>query len=89
VAVGFYRLDLGTNKLTNKPTTVLEYKRRLISTVYTTDKLKASLNSVPFALSQKLVYLCLPLDLSDDELFLPQNQLVTTSNQLDPNGWNT
>jgi hypothetical protein len=71
VAVGFHRLDLRTNKPTNKPTTVLEYKRQLISTVYTTDKLEASLNGVPFALSQKLVYLYLPLDLSDNELFLP------------------
>jgi hypothetical protein len=81
-------LDLVKTNRTNKPTTALEYKRRLISAVYTTDKLEASLNGVPFALSQKLVYLRLPLDLSDEELFLPQDQLVMATNQLDPNGWN-
>lgn len=89
MAAGFHRLDLGTNTPTNKPTTALEYKRRLISAVYATDKLEASLNGVPFALSQKLVHLRLPLDLSDDELFFPQNRLATASNQLDHNGWNT
>lgn len=88
MAAGFHRLDLRKNNSTNKPTTALEYKRRLISAVYATDKLEASLNGVPFALSQKLVHLRLPLDLSDEELFSPQDRLVMATNQLDPNGWN-
>lgn len=85
VAAGLHRLDLGNPK----PTTALEYKRRLISAAYTTDKLAASMNGVPFFLSRKLVHLPLPLDLSDEELFSCQEQLLKATSQLDSDGWNT
>ena len=85
MAAGLHRLDSGTGKLT----TALEYKRRLICSVYSIDKNESSLNGVPFFLSQKFVRLRLPLDLSEEDLFLPQEELVMAANQLDPNGWNT
>ena len=44
---------------------------------------------MPFFLSQNFVRLHLPLDLSEEDLFLPQEELVKAANQLDHNGWNT
>ena len=67
LAAGLHRLDYGTNKIT----TALEYKRRLISSIYNTDKNESSMNGVPVALSQKFCHLRLPLDLTEEELFLP------------------
>lgn len=85
VAAGLHRLDRGTNQIT----TASEYKRRLISAIYCTDKNEASMNGVPVGLSYKFIHLRLPLDISEDDLFLPQRDLANLVSQLDPNGWNT
>lgn len=46
------------------------------------------MNGVPVALSQKFCHLRLPLDLTEEELFLPPEELVRAVNNLDANGWN-
>jgi hypothetical protein len=84
LAAGLHRLDYGTSKLT----TALEYKRRLISGIYCTDKNESSMNGVPVALSQKFCHLRLPLDLTEEELFLPPDELARAVSNLDPDGWN-
>jgi hypothetical protein len=84
LAAGLHRLDYGANKIT----TALEYKRRLISSVYCTDKNESSMNGVPMSLSQRFCHLRLPLDLNEEELFLPQEELLRAVSELDPDGWN-
>ena len=47
------------------------------------------MNGIPVSLSQKFVHLQLPLDLPEDALFQPQEDLARAVSQLDPNGWNS
>ncbi|RFU26277.1 hypothetical protein B7463_g10038, partial [Scytalidium lignicola] len=67
LATGLHRLDSGTEKIT----AALEYKRRIISAIYCTDKNVSSINGTPVFLSHKFVHLQLPLDLPGDALFQP------------------
>lgn len=84
LAAGLHRLDCGTNKVT----AALEYKRRVISAIYCTDKNESSMNGIPVSLSQNFVHLQLPLDLPEEALFQPQEDLARAVSQLDSNGWN-
>jgi hypothetical protein len=47
------------------------------------------LNAAPPALSARFCNLNLPLDIGEEELFLPQEQLAAVIAKLDPSGWNT
>jgi hypothetical protein len=73
----------------HKVTAASEFKRRLFSSIYSSDKNHASLNGAPPALSARFCNLSLPLDIGEDELFLPQDQLTAVIAKLDPNGWDT
>jgi hypothetical protein len=79
-----HRLDYPTHKIT----TASEYRRRLISSIYCTDKTESSINGVPVLLSKKSCDLRLPLDLTEEELFYPADELAKAVSNLDPNGWN-
>jgi hypothetical protein len=46
------------------------------------------MNGLPFSLSYKFARLHPPLDISGEDLFLPQEELVRAADQLDPSGWN-
>lgn len=83
LAAGLHRLDVGANTIT----TALEYKRRVIASIYGLDKNESLMNGVPFSLSYKFTHLRLPLDLSEHDLFLPKEDLIRAADQLDPNGW--
>lgn len=47
------------------------------------------MNAVPPALSARFCNLSIPLDIGEEELFLPQEQLAAVIAKLDPSGWNT
>jgi hypothetical protein len=86
VTAGLHRLPAyGSHKIT----AASEYKRRLFSSIYGSDKSHASLNGTPPALSARFCNLSLPLDIGEEELFLPQDQLAAVITKLDSNGWNT
>jgi hypothetical protein len=70
-------------------TAASEFKRRLFSSIYGSDKSHASLNGTPPALSAKFCNLSLPLDIGEEELFLPQDGLAAAIAKLDSKGWNT
>ena len=61
----------------------------MFTAIYGSDKNHASLNGTPPVLSARFCVLRLPLDLSEDELFLPQEELANAVANLDPDGWNT
>lgn len=73
----------------HKVTAASEFKRRLFSSIYGSDKTHSALNGAPPTLSARFCNLSLPLDIGEDELFLPQDQLISVIAKLDPNGWNT
>lgn len=86
IAAGLHRLPVyGSHKVT----AASEFKRRLFSSIYGSDKSHASLNGTPPALSARFCNLSLPLDIGEEELFLPQERLAKVIAKLDPNGWNT
>lgn len=85
IAAGFHRLPVyGSHKVT----AASEFKRRLFSSIYGSDKSHASLNGTPPALSARFCTRSLPLDIGEEELFLPQERLAEAIAKLDVNGWN-
>lgn len=86
VNAGLHRLPDYTN---TRVTTASEYKRRLFSAVYYLDKTHSALNGLPPMLGRLYCDVRPPLDLSDDELFLPPHALAVAISRLDFNGWNT
>ena len=86
IAAGIHRLpDYDSVKIT----AASEYKRRLFSVIYGSDKNHASLNGTPPSLSARFCNVRLPLDISEEDLFLPQEEFAAVVAKLDPNGWNT
>ena len=86
IAAGLHRLPAyGSHKVT----AASEFKKRLFSSIYGSDKNHASLNGTPPALSARFCHLNLPLDIGEEELFLPQDRLAAVITKLDPSGWNT
>lgn len=85
LAAGLHRLDVGGNAIT----TALEYKRRVIASIYCLDKNESSMNGIPFSLSRKFVHLRLPLDLPEQDLFLPREDLMRIADRLHGDGWDT
>ncbi|KAE8452858.1 hypothetical protein EG329_013130 [Mollisiaceae sp. DMI_Dod_QoI] len=70
-------------------TAASEYKRRLFCAIYCNDKTNASLNGLPPLLTRRFCDIQPCLDLPDEALLLPQEELALSVSQLDPNGWNT
>ncbi|CAG8981243.1 hypothetical protein HYALB_00003841 [Hymenoscyphus albidus] len=86
ITAGLHRLPDYSN---TKITTASEYKRRLFSNVYYADKSDSSLNGIPPVLSRLYCDVKPCLDLSDEQLFLPQHEFANEISKLDTNGWNT
>ncbi|RDW82214.1 hypothetical protein BP6252_03326 [Coleophoma cylindrospora] len=71
------------------PTAAGEYSRRLFVAVYRMDKFHSSLNGTPPLLCRLYCNFQLPLELSDEEMFLPHAQLIECVSKLDMDGWKT
>ncbi|KAL5321568.1 hypothetical protein ACEPPN_009528 [Leptodophora sp. 'Broadleaf-Isolate-01'] len=85
ITSGLHRLpEHGTTKVTPAS----EYKRRLFGNIYCNDKIQASLNGVPPLLTRRFCDVQLCLDLADDVLFAPPEQLAEAIRELDADGWN-
>jgi hypothetical protein len=86
ITAGLHRLpEYGTNKVT----AASEYKRRLFCGIYSSDKTHASLNGTPPLLTRLYCDVQPCLDLPDETLFLPPEQLALAVSKLDVNGWNS
>ncbi|TAQ90059.1 hypothetical protein B7494_g1599 [Chlorociboria aeruginascens] len=70
-------------------TAASEYRRRVFAVAFHGDKFHASLNGVPPGLSQKYCNIRMPLDLGENELFLPREELIQAIEKLEDKGWNT
>jgi hypothetical protein len=85
-------ITAGLHKLpeysTSKITAASEYKRRLFCWIYISDKTHASHHGTPPLLTQLYCDVQPCLDLPDEMLFLPQNELALAVSRLDANGWN-
>lgn len=86
ISSGLHRLP---NYTTNKLTAASEYKRRLFSAVYCSDKTHSSLNGTPPLLPRRYCDIEPCLDLDPRAPYLPEVELIGAINSLDPNGWNT
>lgn len=82
--IGLHRLP--DNEI-DGPTAAGEYSRRLFAAVYRMDKCHSSLNGTPPLLSRLYCNYRVPLDISDEEMFLPHAQLTHCVGKLDANGW--
>ncbi|CZR53186.1 uncharacterized protein PAC_03064 [Phialocephala subalpina] len=86
ITSGLHRLsEYGANRMT----AASEYKRRLFCAIYCNDKTNASMNGVPPLLTRRFCDVQPCLDLPDEALLLPPDELALAASQLDPNGWNT
>jgi len=86
-AAGLHRMpEYGPNY---RVTAASEFKRRVFSSLYCIDKTHAALNGIPPAVSSRFCFVRLPLDISEEDLFLPLDQLADIVSKLDANGWNT
>jgi hypothetical protein len=86
ITAGLHNLPDHTN---TKLTTASEYKRRIFSTIYYLDKTGACLNGTPPMLTRLYCHVKPCLDLSEEQLFLPQHELLAAANRLSARGWNT
>ncbi|RFU29783.1 hypothetical protein B7463_g6576, partial [Scytalidium lignicola] len=86
IAAGLHRLpDYDSSQVT--PAT--EYRRRVFCSVYLLDKVHCSLTGVPPGLTRLYCNFQLPLDLGNNELFGPRDELALAISKLDGQGWNT
>jgi hypothetical protein len=84
ITSGLHRLpDYGASKVT----AASEYKKRLFSLIYCSDKTHASLNGVPPLLNRVFCNIQPCLDLPDEAIFWPQDELASAVSKLDPDGW--
>lgn len=86
ITSGLHRLpEYGTCKVT----AASEYKRRLFGNLYCSDKIHSSLNGTPPLLTSQFCDVQLCLDLSDEVLYGPPEELAKAISELDSEGWNT
>ncbi|RFU27549.1 hypothetical protein B7463_g8789, partial [Scytalidium lignicola] len=86
IAAGLHRLpDYSSNQITP----ACEYRKRVFAAVYTMDKMHCSLTGVPPGMTRFYCIVQLPLDLDNDELYLPEHELRVAISKLDNQGWNT
>jgi hypothetical protein len=84
ITSGLHRLpDYGATKVT----AASEYKKRLFSLIYCSDKTHASLNGVPPLLNRVFCNIQPCLDLPDEAIFWPKDELASAVSKLDPDGW--
>jgi len=86
ISAGLHRLP---SYATTKMTAASEYKRRLFSGVYCSDKNHSSLNGVPPLLSKKYCDIEPCLDLNPTAPHQSPEVLSNAIARLDINGWNT
>ena len=86
ISAGLHRLpDYASSKLT----AASEYKRRLFSAVYCSDKNHSSLNGIPPLLSKRYCDIEPCLDLDPTAPYQPPDKLSEAVTKLDVDGWNT
>ena len=73
---------------TNVPFFLSETRKRLLAEIHKSDKTVATLYGRPPRLPLLYCDVALPLDLSDDQLFLDEQSLEVVLNGLDSEGWN-
>ncbi|EED15590.1 conserved hypothetical protein [Talaromyces stipitatus ATCC 10500] len=73
---------------TNVPFFLSETRKRILATIHKSDKNIATLFGRPPRLPYQYCDFALPLDLSDDQLFLDEQCLEVVLNKLDSEGWN-
>lgn len=86
VAMGLHQ---GNKVDTNTPFFLAEFRKKIFISAYGHDKVIATFLGRPPRLSHRYCKMEMPLDLSDDELFLEGAELDAVLATLDPNGWNT
>ncbi|ETS73302.1 hypothetical protein PFICI_14907 [Pestalotiopsis fici W106-1] len=73
-----------------QPTFYAEASRRVLLAVFTVDKVQLAFTGRPPLLFRKFVTTPMPLDISDQDLFLDQASLLKKiQNSVDDKGWNT
>jgi hypothetical protein len=86
ISSGLHRLpDHNLSKIT----AAAEYKRRLFSAVYCSDKIHASLNGTPPLISRRSCDIEPCLDLAPCAPYLSSHELIEATQKLDTTGWNT
>ncbi|RDW92202.1 hypothetical protein BP5796_01596 [Coleophoma crateriformis] len=66
-----------------------EMRRRIWAVVFAVDKTLATFTGRPPGLSHRYMSCPMPLDLSDDILLAPREEIEKAISELDSNGWNT
>lgn len=90
MATDLLALDLNREATYSEiPFFVAECRRRNFVRAFYLDKVFAAVFNRPPRIIARHANCKLPLDLSDDELFLSPNQLQTAKDSLTPDGWNT
>lgn len=64
------------------PLWLLELRKIVLAQIYTIDKMFATFVGRPFSISSKICFLQIPLDLDDDQLALPSDELETLVHKL-------
>lgn len=86
-ALGLHRESHGTS---SKISLALEVRRRAHAGVFGLDKAISSFTGRSVVLSRRFCTAILPLDVADEYLMLPHEELMEVVNRdLDANGWNT
>lgn len=86
ISSGLHRLP---NYATTKLTAASEYKRRLFSAVYCSDKTHSSLNGTPPLLLRRYCDIEPCLDLDPKAPYFSENELRDAIGNLDADGWNS
>ncbi|RTE83237.1 hypothetical protein BHE90_002248 [Fusarium euwallaceae] len=84
--LGLHALE---NCLSYRPTLCSEYRRRLVTQIFTTDKFGVSFAGRPPLLTGNFYSTPMPLDISDEDLCSDHATLMRAFNSLDHHGWNT
>lgn len=83
LTAGLHRLpEYGGSRVT----AASEFKKRLFSSIYYNDKTHASLSGTPPLLTQLFCNTQPCLDLPNEAIFLPQDELALAVSKLDPDG---
>ena len=86
IAMGLHQ---GNNVNAETPFFLAQMRKKIFVSAYGHDKLVATFLGRPPRLSHRYCRMEVPLDLSDEQLFLEGAELEAAIAQLDSNGWNT
>ncbi|KAM0425584.1 hypothetical protein ACHAPT_009115 [Fusarium lateritium] len=84
--LGLHALENGPSY---RPTLCSEYRRRLVTQIFATDKFGVSFAGRPPLLTGNFCSTPMPLDISDEDLGSDDATLMRAFNSLDNHGWNT